>query len=146
MHFLSFSPSESCRLGVRAIDWEEAMLPVGEDRRKSDVVDVELLSDMRGYIDFVLLKCACHNNKTLRIIGVNAFTIFVTSGLTRSTGPVTSAGLDLFCWMGGNSVGKAPGLSTVWADCPSVKQNKKPPQKTPKKQKQKMCVIDCNKS
>ncbi len=25
------------------------MLPVGEDRRKSDMVDVELLSDIRGY-------------------------------------------------------------------------------------------------
>lgn len=52
MHFFNFSPSVSCwRVGVAEVanDCEDAMLPVGEDRRTFDELEVELLSDIRGY-------------------------------------------------------------------------------------------------
>lgn len=48
MHFLSLSPSLRWRLGVAATDCDDAMLPVGDERRRSEHVDVELLSDVRG--------------------------------------------------------------------------------------------------
>ena len=70
------------------------MLPVGEDRRKSDMVDVELLSDIRGY------RLAIKIEETIFFFfffGNFQFHIKLEKGiilLTRSIGPGTSAGLD----------------------------------------------------
>ena len=47
---MSLSPSDSWRFGVDACgcDIDDATLPVGDERRISDKVDVELRSETRG--------------------------------------------------------------------------------------------------